>query len=134
MRDGKPYLDYRAIKGTAKVEAVLARYGKTLRRLTAAQLVCDCPLPSHDNPKSRGTFKVSEPKNAWMCHHSSCKKLGGGNVIDLVMRLEGVDTYGAARLLSEWFPVNGNPNGKKPEPKPAEGHPRVRQTSRSPGL
>ena len=35
----------------------------------------------------------------------------GGNVLDLVARMENTDTYGAAKLLKEWFDIDAEKAG-----------------------
>jgi DNA primase len=103
----RPFIDFRAVRDASRILDVLNRYRVKLRRVSKVKLTATCPLPKHTS-KDKNTFVVSEEKNVWYCHSSSCRKgtkRDGGNVIDLVMEMEGVPQYEAARMLMEWKPA-----------------------------
>jgi len=105
------WVDFKDIKQRARIADVLARYGvleKLQRR--GENLVGSCPIHKGTN----GTqFHVSLAKNNFNCF-GDCH--GGGNVIDFVAKMEGVDTRAAALKLQEWFGIGDGgekENGKK---------------------
>src|SRR5579872_4477323 len=111
MSENRPFLDFRAIRERAGFADVLARYQVHLKRVNPNTLRGDCPLPSHTS-NCKDTFYVNEDKKVWYCHSDSCKKNGqraGGNVIDFVAAMDGVEPYAAAAKLNEWsgFPDRG---------------------------
>jgi hypothetical protein len=72
-----------------------------------------CPLPSHSDSKSKGTFAVNTKENYWVCHSDSCnKKAGkkGGDVISFVALKEGISDKQAAEKLAEWFGIKEAPH------------------------
>jgi len=78
-----------------------------LKRVGPHQLRGPCPLPTHSSERSRESFCVDTAKNVWVCHSASCCKARhgrvGGNVLDLVVWLEGCSIRQAAlRLQDEW--------------------------------
>jgi hypothetical protein len=94
------WVDFRMLKQSISIEQVLGSYGVKLQRVGHHQLRGLCPLPTHDSQRSRQSFSVDTAKNVWACHSASCGKLRqgrvGGNVLDLVARLEGCSIRNAA--------------------------------------
>ncbi len=121
MSENRPFLDFRAIRERSGFADVLARYQVNLKRVNPNTLRGDCPLPAHTS-KSKGTFYVNEDKKVWYCHSDSCKKNGqraGGNIIDFVAAMEGVEPYTAAAKLNAWSDgANRNQDLAKPSPSP----------------
>src|SRR5690348_3819796 len=103
--DKRPFLDFNAIKGRARILAVLDRYHVPLRKVKTDQYSAKCPLPSHSNTDEQSSFGVNTAKNVFKCFSDSCRKAGNGsqgNVIDLVAALEGCTAYEAALKLDGW--------------------------------
>jgi hypothetical protein len=75
MREIRPFLDFKAIKGRVAIADVLARYQVNLVRVNQTALKGNCPLPSHSSG-SKNTFFVNVAKSVWYCHSDSCKKNG----------------------------------------------------------
>src|SRR5579884_740041 len=106
---------------------VLAHYHIEVRKRNNTEYVCDCPLKSHAQAKhQKGTFAISTSKGKWFCHADTCREAGnhpkGGDVIDLVCRMENLTALDAAKFLSELFGTGGGErrNGNlaaKPEPE-----------------
>jgi DNA primase catalytic core len=63
------------------------------------EVVCRCPLPGHEDRTP--SFCVSLAKNVWQCL-GACGT--GGNVIDLVMAINGCDFRAAVETLLAAFP------------------------------
>lgn len=80
------------------MEEVLTRY-KLLESFKRARdsLTGPCPIHRGSNPNQ---FRVSLSKNCWNCF-SECKC--GGNVLDFVAKMEGVDVTEAANRMVGWF-------------------------------
>ena len=85
---------FRQLKGAVTVERVLADRGLLggLRR-RGDDLVGPCPLHGGDNP---GAFVVSRSKGLWYCF-TGCGR--GGDVVELVRRLDGPSHADAGRYL-----------------------------------
>ena len=92
------WVDYKALKQRVKIHDVLGHYGLTEQLTPRGQnLVGACPIHKRTN---RTQFHVSLVKNNFNCF-GDCH--GGGNVIDFVAKMEGVDIRAAALKLQEWF-------------------------------
>jgi DNA primase len=126
----KTFVDFRAIKQTASMEAVLNRYNVRFRRSNQHSLRGMCPLPTHTSEKSKESFGVDLTKNIWACQSTSCAtaRVGkkGGNVIDFVAVMERCSIRDAALKLHEWFgtsagvPTATKESKQKPEPLVAD--------------
>jgi hypothetical protein len=116
--------DFGALK-LIPIASVLRPYGIEVRKRSDRELVCKCPLPSHKEVEHRNdnlTFCIGTEKNKWYCQSDSCRAIGnhpkGGDVLDLVCRLDRCDVKQAAKKLSEMFAIPAN--GTHPPPKPSE--------------
>jgi len=112
------WLDFAAIKRQVPIREVLARYGylSGLTEKKQGTLVGPCPIHGGKSPTS---FHVNTEKNIWNCF-SNC---GGGNVLDLVMKIEGTDNVRAAgEKLASWFNLvfEREPRGKRKKPSEPE--------------
>ena len=84
---------FRELKRIVTVEQVLASRGLLGGlRVRGGDLVGPCPLHGGDNP---GAFVVSRSKSLWRCF-TSC---GGGDVVELITRLDGSGYRDARRVL-----------------------------------
>ncbi len=92
------WIDFKALKEQVPIRRVLDRYGFTgeLREKGTNKLVGACPIHHGKNPNS---FHVDLTKNAFNCF-SGC---GGGNVLDLVAKVEQVSVREAAEKIATWF-------------------------------
>jgi DNA primase len=93
------WIDFSALKRQVSIKDVLARYGllDALQEKKPGRLVGPCPIHGGKNGTS---FNVDLDKNVFHCF-SQC---GGGNVLDLVMRLERTDSIRAAgEKLADWY-------------------------------
>ena len=104
------WVSFQTVKAAVSMEMVLARYGVTLRRLSATSLRGDCPLPSHSSPVSIQSFAVQTAKNIWSCRSASCIDGRGGNrggsIIDFVAAMEHCTIREAALKLQSWFQIS----------------------------
>lgn len=89
----KHWLDFKAIKEAARFEPILERYGLELTQ-KGQELVGRCPF--HED--TRPSFRVNLGKNVFHCFGCHAK----GNVLDFVVRKEGVGIKRAAELLADW--------------------------------
>jgi len=92
------WIDFRALKAQVPIREVLARYGflEALRDKGNGKLVGSCPI---HGGKSGNSFHADTTKNVFNCF-SGC---GGGNVLDLVAKVENCDIREAAEKLADWF-------------------------------
>jgi len=105
------YVDFKALKEVATVEAVAARYGVELRSVNASTKRAKCPLPTHPEGDEKETFSVNVEKRVWICHSAACaqgrKGKKGGDVIELVAAMERCTLRDAGLKLASWFPSAG---------------------------
>lgn len=92
------WIDFAELKRQVSIHDVLARYGilDGLREKKPGKLVGTCPIHGGKNGTS---FNVDTAKNVFHCF-SEC---GGGNVLDLVVKLENCSIREAGEKLSDWF-------------------------------
>ncbi len=92
------WIDFTELKRQVRIRDVLERYGllATLREKKPGKLVGACPIHGGKNGTS---FNVDTEKNAYHCF-SQC---GGGNILDLVMKLEDCSIRDAGEKLADWF-------------------------------
>jgi len=104
----KQRVDFRHIKETVSIEALVARYGVELRK-SGKSLRGGCPLPCGEEG-GKSCFSVNPGKRVFHCFHKGCGWSGkkGGDVLELVKAIEGVSLREAGVKLSEWF---GGANG-----------------------
>jgi DNA primase len=113
------WIDFTELKRQVSIRDVLARYGllNGLQEKKPGKLVGPCPIHGGKNGTS---FNVDADKNVFHCF-SEC---GGGNVLDLVMKIEGCTIREAGEKLSDWFGLSftprkkGGPNPPATEPPP----------------
>lgn len=110
-----PYIDFKQLKTRVSIADILTHYG-LLDALTETEqgYEGECPFCGHTS------LKVNASKNTWFCF-GTCKEeaqesetKNGGNMLDFVMRREGVDIKKAAALVNGWFP---DPKRTQSKPK-----------------
>lgn len=94
------FIDFSELKAKVSIKAILSRYGflEKLHVKGKGKLVGACPI---HKGKSLSSFHVDTKRNIFNCF-SSC---GGGNILDLVMKIEECQIRDAGLKLSEWFNV-----------------------------
>ncbi|MCE5306069.1 MAG: CHC2 zinc finger domain-containing protein, partial [Acidobacteriales bacterium] len=107
------FVDFRQLKESVLIEAVLAHYGIRLRRVGETSLRGPCPLPTHTSERSRESFNVNTVKNVWACYSASCicarsAKIGG-DVLNLVALMDKCSVRDAAIKLQTWFLIPAVP-------------------------
>ena len=92
------WIDFTELKRQVSIKDVLARYGmlEQLHEKKPGRLIGACPIHGGKNSTS---FNVDIDKNVFNCF-SQC---GGGNVLDLVMKLEKCEIREAGTKLADWF-------------------------------
>jgi len=100
------WIDFRALKAHVAIRDVLARYGylDKLKDKGDGKLVGPCPIHGGKNPNA---FHVNTEKNVFNCF-TRCK---GGNVLDLVAKLEKCDVRAAGEKLAAWFNLEFSKTG-----------------------
>ncbi len=88
-------IDFKHVRDHASIETVLAAYGITLQKDGGRSGQHKCLCPFHEDHKP--SMKVNTDRNIYHCF--VCDE--GGNVLDLVMQLEGVDIRAAAKQVAE---------------------------------
>jgi DNA primase/DNA-binding MarR family transcriptional regulator/energy-coupling factor transporter ATP-binding protein EcfA2 len=99
-------MEIQEIKARLTIESVLKRYGHTPEKSGRMR----CPFHEDRNP----SFQVWEESGRWKCFATGCEAKGG-DVIDLIERLEGISTGAAIQQAKAW----------------AKGMPRSRQNGKS---
>lgn len=98
---GSTWADFKKVKTSVTIEAVLQRYGLLEKfERKGDRLSGPCPIHKGSNKKQ---FSVSISKGAWKCFSGHCSK--SGNVIDLVAAVENVPFRTAAIMLQGWFGI-----------------------------
>lgn len=90
------WVDFKAVKATVSIQAVLDRYGINWLRKSKDELRGRCPIHQGEGTD---TFHVSLTKNAFHCF--SCKKRGMCSTF--VATMEDCNVRDAALKLAEWF-------------------------------
>jgi DNA primase len=144
------WVDIKMVRESVSIEQILEYYGlgdDLIRK--GDQLVGACPIHKGTN---KNQFHISVSKGIWRCfgNCTSNKALhnGGGNLIDFVIVMEGIDEPNAARkaalLIQEWFglapprtsrtPAETRPRAvsQAPTPSPVKSAPAVTATPEDP--
>jgi len=110
MTTEKKHLDYEAIKKAVSVLDVLTghyNWGRHLETIAEGRTYTGkCPICKAE---TGSPFRVSIEENgasAWFC---LAKCNCGGNVLDLVAKIENTDIHESAFLLHEWFNLGLKP-------------------------
>lgn len=92
------WINFTELKTLVPIRAVLERYGflPGLVEKKPGKLVGACPL---HGGKGKSSFHVDTERNIFNCF-SSC---GGGNVLDLVQKVESCTIRKAAEKLCDWY-------------------------------
>ena len=98
IKERLPLLDY------------VERLGLTPKRVGSSHR-CTCPIHSGDNPTA---FAIKGDR--WQCHTRS--ECGGGDVIDLIAKIEGLEIGAAIKLAAEYAGISNTPNTRPPARRP----------------
>ena len=103
----EPWIDFKALKASVSIRDVLDRYGylDKLEEKKAGTLVGPCPI---HGGTGKASFNVDVGKNVFNCF----SKCGGGNVLDLVMKVEGIEIREAGEKIADWFGLSFERNGQ----------------------
>jgi DNA primase len=96
----KHWVDFRAVKESVSLEAVLRHYRIPGLRRLHGQLQGRCPIHGGERQDS---FRASLRKNAFQCFACQAQ----GNVMDFVSAMEQCPLREAALKLQEWFGIGG---------------------------
>lgn len=109
------WIDFTALKRQVSIRDVLARYGllDRLREKKDGKLVGACPIHGGKNGTS---FNVDTKKNVFHCF-SEC---GGGNILDLVMKMEQCTIREAGEKLADWFGLQFERRSRSPAAEPPQ--------------
>lgn len=99
-------IDFKYIRQHADIAKVLAHYGCELTKDGGKQGQFKAQCPFHDDHKP--SLKVNAERNIYHCF--VCE--AGGNIIDLVMHLEGLEVRSAAKLAAELSGIATTASGK----------------------
>ncbi|HEV8700966.1 MAG TPA: toprim domain-containing protein [Candidatus Polarisedimenticolia bacterium] len=127
------WIDFRELKAQVSIRDVLAKYGYLdgLKDKGHGKLVGACPIHGGKNPNS---FHVNVEKNVFNCF-SRC---GGGNILDLVSKVEECGVRDAGEKLAEWFALqfvrdnNKKANGSRQPTESAQASPALKRVDRVP--
>ena len=118
------WIDFTELKHRVSIRDVLMRYGH-LDRLSEkkpGKLAGACPIHSGKNSTS---FQVDTEKNIFNCF-SQC---GGGNILDLVMKIEKCGIREAGEKLSEWFELRFERKKKNGAAEPTRSAAETRESA-----
>ncbi|WP_028316606.1 CHC2 zinc finger domain-containing protein [Desulfatibacillum aliphaticivorans] len=102
------WVSYAEIKEKVTMQMVLEKYGLWDKMKPGGKnLTSVCPIHKGSNPRQ---FSVNPEKNIWNCF-GNCQ--GGGNVIDFVAKMEGVELREAAFILQKRFLGSGQAQASK---------------------
>lgn len=107
------WIDFTELKHRVSIRDVLTRYGY-VDRLTEkkpGKLTGCCPIHGGKNSTS---FQVDTEKNIFNCF-SQC---GGGNILDLVMKIEKCGIREAGEKLADWFELQFERKKKSKDGEP----------------
>lgn len=104
------WVDFKAVKTSVSMAAVLQHYGVQGFKQHGAELRGRCPIHQGEGAES---FHANTEKNAFQCF--SCK--AKGNVLDFVAAMEHCSVRDAGLKLQEWFGLSG-PQEKASRPTP----------------
>ena len=90
-------IDFLELKATVSIEQIIAWLSIDLKKTGAHQLRGICPIHNGSNDRQ---FVVSTDKNLWHCF-GDCN--GGGDIIELVARLQKISQKQAAEMISSHF-------------------------------
>ncbi len=115
----KKFVVFSEIKKAVSIKDILDHYEvlDTFTPKNGGALFGPCPIHKGE---SKTQFKVDTEKNCWYCF-GTCKQ--GGNILDLVAKMEKVSIREGAILISGWFDLNGQkkkaegPPPKEPDPE-----------------
>jgi DNA primase len=101
QKERKPFVDFRNIRSRITMEQVLEHYNllHTFKR-SGHSLSGPCPIHKGTN---KTQFRVETEKNIWNCF-SECKH--GGNTLDFIAKMEGIQIHDAALKACEWFGIS----------------------------
>ena len=103
-------VDFQDLKASVSIEQVLAWLAIDLKKTGTHQLRGVCPIHGGSNDRQ---FVVSADKNLWHCF-GVCH--GGGDIIELVARMQKVSQKQAAEMIAEHFNKTPVAAAKKLEP------------------
>ena len=103
-------VDFQDLKASVSIEQVLAWLSIDLKKTGTHQLRGVCPIHGGSNDRQ---FVVSADKNLWHCF-GDCH--GGGDIIELVARMQKVSQKQAAEMIAEHFNKTSVASAKKLEP------------------
>ena len=103
-------VDFQDLKASVSIEQVLAWLSIDLKKTGTHQLRGVCPIHGGSNDRQ---FVVSADKNLWHCF-GDCH--GGGDIIELVARMQKVSQKQAAEMIAAHFMATPSPPVKKLQP------------------
>jgi DNA primase len=128
MKSKSEWADFKEIKEKVSMEEILEHYGllKGLRR-KENELVGFCAI--HDKKRqNKGCFCANTAKNIWHCF--SCG--AGGNILDFVSLMEGVDIRQAGLLIQKWFGIVSGEDRKLAKEKEEVERPKRKEEEAEP--
>ena len=103
-------IEFQDLKSTIGIEKIIAWLAIDLKKTGTHQLRGVCPIHGGSNDRQ---FVVSTDKNLWHCF-GDCN--GGGDIIELVARMQKVSQKQAAEMIAAHFMATPSPPVKKLEP------------------
>src|SRR5437899_2128318 len=109
--------DFKAIRAAHPLKPFLEGRGIVLRKAGASSYAGKCPF----HEERTASFHVYPGQERWHCF-GACN--AGGDVVDALERLEGVDRKEALRRLTAGTPEALAPANAAPKPAPRDDGPR----------
>jgi len=107
-------VDFRKVKDSVSITRILEHYD-VLDEYSKRGDRLEGPCPIHDGDSR--SFSITPAKNTWYCF-GQCKQ--GGNILDLVAKMEKCGVRDAAIKISNWFNLDNveHKPAKQKKPKP----------------
>jgi DNA primase len=83
----RAWVDFRALRAELDFRKVLGLYNVKFKEKPGEQVLCFCPLPTHQGKRRSPSFSINLERGIWQCFGCSAK----GNVLDFAARMEGLD-------------------------------------------
>ncbi len=129
MKSKTEWVDFKKIKEKVSMEEILRHCGllKGLERKENELVGFLCPI--HDGKgQNKGCFCANTTKNNWHCF--SCG--AGGNVLDFVSLMEGVDIRQSGLLIQKWFGIVSGEDRKLAKEKKEVERPKRKEKKAEP--
>ena len=105
-------IDFKEIKERIRITQIVEHYGWQLKQKGKDKLIGSCPI--HNGEQGSAAFQITRSKDLWYCF--KCHE--GGNILDLVSKIENCDIRTAGLKITEWFNLDDREETPQEPQKP----------------